>query len=41
MQNETFLRPLNYAPGDGTLHYYLYNWKTALLRPDQVGVAML
>jgi len=41
MQNGSFLHALGFAPGDGTLHYYLYNWKTGLLRPDQVGVAML
>lgn len=41
MKNEAFLRPLSFSLGDGTLHYYLFNWKTALLSPKEVAVAML
>ena len=26
MNNEEFLHELKFAPGDGYLHYYLYNW---------------
>jgi glycylpeptide N-tetradecanoyltransferase len=26
MDNESFLRELKFMPGDGYLHYYLYNW---------------
>ena len=41
MKNQTFMRELLFASGDGSLHYYLYNWKTTLLKPDQIGVVML
>ena len=26
MENVEFLDELKFAPGDGSLHYYLYNW---------------
>ena len=26
MNNVEFLEELKFAPGDGYLHYYLYNW---------------
>lgn len=41
MDNQVFLKALNFAIGDGSLHYYLYNWKTSLITPDKIGVAML
>lgn len=41
MKNEAFLRPLGFSLGDGTLHYYLFNWNTGLLSPKEVAVAML
>jgi len=27
MDNSSFLKELNFSPGDGNLHYYLYNWR--------------
>lgn len=27
--NPLFLEDLKFGPGDGLLHYYLYNWRTA------------
>ena len=27
--NPLFLEHLKFGPGDGQLHYYLYNWRTA------------
>jgi glycylpeptide N-tetradecanoyltransferase len=27
MENTKFLETLKFGPGDGTLHYYLYNWR--------------
>lgn len=41
MQNGNFLKNLKFAMGDGSLHYYLYNWKTSLISPFKVAVAML
>lgn len=42
MNNEEFLHELKFFPGDGYLHYYLYNWslKTRLTQ-QQVGVILL
>ncbi|EMD38921.1 hypothetical protein CERSUDRAFT_47559 [Gelatoporia subvermispora B] len=31
MDNARFARDLKFGPGDGVLHYYLYNWRTAPL----------
>lgn len=41
MQNETFFKELKFGPGDGTLHYYLYNWKCAKMKPSDVGIVLL
>jgi glycylpeptide N-tetradecanoyltransferase len=41
MDNESFFAPLRFGAGDGTLHYYLYNWKCAKLAPGQVGIVLL
>lgn len=27
--NPLFLQDLKFGPGDGQLHYYLYNWRTS------------
>lgn len=42
MNNEEFLHELKFAPGDGYLHYYLYNWslKTRLTQ-QEVGIILL
>ena len=29
MDNSLFLDELKFSPGDGSLHYYLYNWNVA------------
>eukprot|EP00243_Klebsormidium_subtile_P004122 TRINITY_DN17904_c0_g1_i1.p1 TRINITY_DN17904_c0_g1~~TRINITY_DN17904_c0_g1_i1.p1 ORF type:complete len:192 (-),score=80.11 TRINITY_DN17904_c0_g1_i1:146-682(-) len=40
--NEAFLKDLKFGPGDGFLHYYLYNWRlNKELQPRQVGLVML
>ena len=36
MENETFLSKLKFGSGDGSLNYYLFNWKCAPLDPTQV-----
>ena len=27
MENDKFINELNFCPGDGNLHFYLYNWR--------------
>ena len=42
MDNEMFLRELKFMPGDGYLHYYLYNWKLSKrLTPGDVGIILV
>ena len=41
MHNQKFLKELVFALGDGLLHYYLYNWKTRIMLPENIGVVML
>ena len=39
MENSMFLNELKFGPGDGFLHYYLYNWgiEGNRLEPGQIG----
>lgn len=41
MENGTFLKDLKFGIGDGNLQYYLYNWRTAPLDPQNVGLVLL
>jgi glycylpeptide N-tetradecanoyltransferase len=42
MDNQQFLEELKFAPGDGYLHYYLYNWHIASrLAPEHMGVVLV
>jgi hypothetical protein len=41
LRNESFLRNLKFSEGDGTLNYYLYNWKTQQISPGDCAVMML
>ncbi|PHU15025.1 Glycylpeptide N-tetradecanoyltransferase 2 [Capsicum chinense] len=42
MHNETFLKELKFGPGDGKLHYYLYNYRIKhVLRPSELGLVLL
>jgi glycylpeptide N-tetradecanoyltransferase len=41
MDNESFLKELKFKPGDGTLNYYLYNWKCAAMKESDVGLSLL
>lgn len=36
MENESFLKELKFGSGDGSLHYYLFNWKCATFHPKNV-----
>jgi glycylpeptide N-tetradecanoyltransferase len=31
LDNPLFLKEQKFEPGDGKLHYYLYNWRTAAI----------
>ncbi|XP_057866127.1 glycylpeptide N-tetradecanoyltransferase 1 [Cryptomeria japonica] len=42
MQNESFLKELKFGPGDGQLHYYLYNYRIKdALKPSELGLVLL
>ncbi|XP_057967731.1 glycylpeptide N-tetradecanoyltransferase 1 isoform X2 [Malania oleifera] len=42
MENESFLKELKFGPGDGQLHYYLYNYRLQrALKPSKLGLVLL
>lgn len=42
MENgDNLLNALKFGAGDGQLRFYLYNWKTKLLKPSEIGLIML
>eukprot|EP01018_Ginkgo_biloba_P010722 Gb_04019 [translate_table: standard] len=42
MQNQTFLKELKFGPGDGHLHYYLYNYRVREpLKTSELGLVLL
>lgn len=42
MHNEIFLKELKFGPGDGQLHYYLYNYRLRQgLKPSELGLVLL
>nr|XP_019704637.1 glycylpeptide N-tetradecanoyltransferase 1 [Elaeis guineensis] len=42
MENEIFLKELKFGPGDGHLHYYLYNYGIRKqLKPSELGLVLL
>lgn len=41
MENKSFLDELKFGPGDGNLHYYLFNWRAPELKSEDVGLIML
>ncbi|XP_068639924.1 glycylpeptide N-tetradecanoyltransferase 1-like [Aristolochia californica] len=42
MHNESFLKELKFGPGDGQLHYYLYNYRVGeALKPSELGLVLL
>lgn len=41
MENISFLKSLKFNEGNGNLHYYLYNWITPILNPNEVGIVLL
>ncbi|KAK8914302.1 Glycylpeptide N-tetradecanoyltransferase 1 [Platanthera zijinensis] len=42
MENESLLKELKFGPGDGMLHYYLYNYRLRhALKPSELGLVLL
>ncbi|XP_062204227.1 glycylpeptide N-tetradecanoyltransferase 1-like [Phragmites australis] len=42
MENESFLKELKFGPGDGQLHYYLYNYRIrGGIKPSELGLVLL
>jgi len=41
MDNATFLQDLKFGPGDGTLHYYFFNWAMPQIKPDKLGLVLV
>ena len=41
MENESFIEALKFGKGDGSLQYYLYNWKCAPTKPQGIGLVLM
>jgi glycylpeptide N-tetradecanoyltransferase len=41
MQNASIIEDLKFGPGDGSLHYYFYNWRLGELQPGEVGMILV
>ncbi|KAG0373542.1 glycylpeptide N-tetradecanoyltransferase [Mortierella sp. AD032] len=41
MDNALFTEELRFGPGDGYLHFYLYNWRCREISSEKVGLVML
>jgi len=42
MDNAEVFKNLLFSPGDGNLHYYLYNWRLAQnLTAKQIGMVLV
>ncbi|KAI6188480.1 Glycylpeptide N-tetradecanoyltransferase [Aphelenchoides besseyi] len=40
MDNKQFVEDLKFGIGDGNLQYYLYNWKSPEMKPEEVGLVL-
>lgn len=40
MNNATVFDDLKFARGDGTLHYYFYNWRLNPIKPSEMAVVL-
>lgn len=40
MNNQEVFKDLKFGEGDGSLHYYLYNWRLPQLKPSDIGIVM-
>lgn len=41
MDNSEFLTPLKFGIGDGSLHFYLYNWCVPKMKHNDIGIVLL
>jgi glycylpeptide N-tetradecanoyltransferase len=41
MENKKFLQDLKFGIGDGNLQYYLYNWRSPSMIPENTGLILL
>ena len=42
MRNQEFIERLKFMPGDGYLHYYLYNWNVnKKFAPNEIGFLLV
>ena len=41
MDNGTFLQDLKFGPGDGTLHYYIFNWAMPQIPSNKLGLVLV
>ena len=41
MENDKFLHDLRFGMGDGNLNYYLYNWHSPDVQPEEIGLVLL
>lgn len=41
MENATFVQDLKFGIGDGHLQYYLYNYRSPLIKPSDLGLILL
>ena len=41
LQNEQVFKELKFEPGDGNLHFYLYNWRLQDVSPDKIGLVLV
>lgn len=41
MDNALYTNDLKFGPGDGYLHFYLYNWRCRAIESDKIGLVML
>ena len=40
-ENKSFLELLHFGAGDGYLQYYVYNWKSPVMKAEDVGLVLL
>jgi glycylpeptide N-tetradecanoyltransferase len=42
MKNLEFIKELKFAPGDGYLSYYLYNWRVShKMKAEELGMVLV
>jgi glycylpeptide N-tetradecanoyltransferase len=41
MENNSFLTELKFGKGDGSLQYYLFNWKCPPTKPQGIGIVLM